>query len=119
MFGTGRAAVLWGALGLSFAMAGPAGAQERIRLGPYESFERCFELNAGESLRYSYEASAPVRFDLHFHSGDKTQYPVLREGSLSGSGVFAARQKNEYCAYWGLRDEGLAEVTFELRSQRR
>lgn len=119
MFGKGIAAVLGGALSLSLALAGSAGAQERITLGPYESFERCFELNAGESVRYSYEASAPVRFDLHFHSGDKTQYPVFRDGSLSGSGVFNARQKNEYCAYWALRGEGSAEVTFELRTQRR
>ncbi|MEW6486657.1 MAG: hypothetical protein AB1578_01925 [Thermodesulfobacteriota bacterium] len=104
---------------MTLALGAPAPAQERIRLGAYESYERCIELNSGDSLRYSYEASGPVRFDIHFHSGEKTQYPVYRDGSLSGSGVFTARQKNEYCAYWALRDEGSAELTFELRTQRR
>lgn len=111
--------MLSGALALSVALGGQAPAQERIRLGPYESYERCIELNPGDSLRYSYQASASVRFDIHFHLSEKTQYPVYRDGSLSGSGVFTARQKAEYCAYWALREEGSADLAFELRPQRR
>ncbi|MDW7712131.1 MAG: hypothetical protein SCH98_16820 [Deferrisomatales bacterium] len=119
MLGRRRALALWGALLLTLALGGRALAQERIRLGPYETYERCIELNPGNSLRYSYEASAPLRFDIHFHAGEKTQYPVYRDGALSGSGVFTARQRNEYCVYWALRDEGSADLTFEIRTLRR
>lgn len=119
IFGKSSAIVLSGALALSVALGGQAPAQERIRLGPYESYERCIELDPGDSLLYSYEASAEVRFDIHFHAGEKTQYPVYRDGSLSGSGVFTASQASEYCVYWALRDEGSADLTFEIRIQRR
>lgn len=119
MFGRRKALTLWGALFLTLALGGRAPAQERIRLGPYESYERCIALDPGDSLRYSYQSSAEVRFDIHFHAGEKTQYPVYRDGSLSGSGVFTASQASEYCVYWALRDEGSADLTFEIRTQRR
>lgn len=72
-----------------------------------------------ESLRYSYQASSPAHCDIHFHAGGKTQYPVYRPGVHAGSGVFTARQPNEFCAYWAHRGEGSVDLTFELRAPRR
>ena len=52
--------------------------------------EECVKLSAGASIRYVFESSAPVEFNIHFHRGDSVEYPVKRFGRAGGRAFHGA-----------------------------
>ena len=94
----------------------PVEAAERVSLGESEWVERCFDLGAGDTLHYSFQASDPVNFDLHFHSGDTTRYPVKKGGATDGRGAYAVREPQKYCLSWANPGRSTVDVTLEARA---
>lgn len=94
----------------------PVEAAERVSLGESEWVERCFDLGAGDTLHYSFRASDPVNFDLHFHSGDTTRYPVKKDGASDGRGAYAVREPQKYCLSWANPGRSTVDVTLEARA---
>lgn len=121
----GRQTGVWGKWPVLIALAGlslvalgalPTHAAERVSIGESEWVERCFDLGTGDSVRYSFQSSEPVNFDLHFHSGDTTRYPVKKDGVSEGRGVYTAREPQKYCLSWANPDRSTVDVTLEARA---
>jgi len=55
-------------------------------LYPQGDYEECVELLPGQMLEYSFRASMPVNFNIHYHARGEVFYPVKRDhvSSLSG-----------------------------------
>jgi|GEM_PF-1595610 hypothetical protein len=53
---------------------------------PGGDYEECVELVPGEVIEYSFEASMPVDFNIHYHFRGKVFYPVKEVGVSSFSG---------------------------------
>jgi hypothetical protein len=72
--------------------------------------EECVKLSAGESIRYVFEASAPVEFNVHFHRGESIEYPVKRDAVAQADDRFTAPSAQEYCLMWTNRTPGAVTV---------
>jgi hypothetical protein len=72
--------------------------------------EECVKLSAGESIRYVFESSAPVEFNVHFHRGDSVEYPVKRDSVAQADERFTARSTEEYCLMWTNRSLQIVTV---------
>ena len=68
------------------------------------------KLSAGESIRYVFESSAPVEFNIHFHRGDSIEYPVKRDSVVQADDRFIARSAEEYCLMWTNRSLQIVTV---------
>lgn len=77
--------------------------------------ERCFELAAGESLRYRFAASAPVDFNIHFHRGKEVVMPVRIDATRGHAATFTAPHADAYCLMWerGAGEAARVEGTVE------
>ncbi len=71
-----------------------------VELAPYEAYEDCADLVAGDRLDYRFESTEPVKFTIYYRDGGARVAPINRDGTLSESGVLAARIAARYCLSW-------------------
>src|SRR5215470_13840508 len=67
---------------------------------PRQIAEECVKLAAGQSIAYSFDASAPVDFNIHFHKGNDVVYPVKRDRIQRDDDRFTAAVAQDYCLMW-------------------
>ncbi len=72
----------------------------RHEIKPGKIAEECRNLQPGERLRYRFEASAPVPFNVHFHRGNSVEYPVKIDKTSNEVSIFAAQSAGEFCWMW-------------------
>ena len=76
-------------------------AFERSLLVPKGKFkEVCVALKSGDAFAWSFVASAPTDFNVHYHQGNETFYPAKSAGTREGSGVLRANLDQHYCWMW-------------------
>jgi hypothetical protein len=95
-------------LAAPYALAGmsepPAAMERQLAPGAFE--ELCFELDAGQAVRYQFDAGAPLDFNLHWHRGNEVLFPIRSGAVARRAGVFAAGEKQAYCLMWTNRSRG-------------
>ena len=108
------------ALFCSAALAGEGAGPYSFTLSGKAFDERCVNLDAGQSIRYRFKASAPVDFNIHYHRGEEVVFPVRKAGVRETSGTFKARGAEGYCLMWEHKGSGSAAVegTLELDAKR-
>lgn len=81
---------------------------------PGKSHQECARLQAGENLRYAFEASAPLAVSLSYQEGDKATYAqpeAMVQTSLMQR--YTADGSHEYCLNW--RNPGEQPVSLKYR----
>jgi len=73
-------------------------------LAPGAFDELCFELGAGQSMRYAFDADAPLDFNLHWHHGNELSFPVRIVAVARLGGSFRSPGKEAYCLMWTNRN---------------
>ena len=76
----------------------PASMETSLAPGAFD--ELCFELNSGESMRYSFDAGAPLDFNIHWHQGGVVSYPVRIPAVARLGSVLRSPKKEAYCLMW-------------------
>jgi hypothetical protein len=71
-----------------------------VRLAPGGFDELCFELGAGQSMRYAFDADAPLDFNLHWHRGSELLFPLQIAAVARLGGSFRSPGKEAYCLMW-------------------
>jgi len=71
--------------------------------------EHCVKLEAGAEVRYRFDSSAPVDFNIHHHRGEAVLYPVKRDRVRKLRGRFRAPAADDYCLMW--ENKGARSVT--------
>lgn len=102
------------------ALAGEGAGPYSFTLSGKAFDERCLHLDAGQSIRYRFKASAPVDFNIHYHRGKDVFFPVKQAGLREASGTFKARSAEGHCLMWEHTGSGSAAVegTLELEAKR-
>lgn len=77
--------------------------------------EVCGELRSGELLRWSFVASAPLDFNIHYHLGKTTEYPVKMEQKAKGDGELRPSLKETYCWMWTNKSTQTLRVDIQLQ----
>jgi len=80
-----------------------------LTLGPGKTHEECVRLQAGQSRKWYWRASAPVEFNIHYHEGSEVFYPTKREDVSKGRGRFKAKVAQEYCWMWTAKADATVE----------
>ena len=73
--------------------------------------EDCMELISGQILEYSFEASKPLNFNLHYHEDHDVIYGITKDWVSGDKGTFRCEKKQYYCLMWtnpGSEPVGLA-----------
>jgi len=89
-------------LSLSFGRAaqGAASRAYRHEIKPGQIAEECRNLATDERVRYRFEASAAVPFNVHFHRGGTVEYPVKIDKTSDVASIFTASSADDFCWMW-------------------
>lgn len=82
-------------------------------LAPGKFVEVCGKLNAGDKLAWEFAAKEPLDFNIHYHEGEKVQFPEKRSDVSSLSGLFRAPVDQHYCWMW--KNARASEVALTVR----
>lgn len=86
-------------------------------LEPGKSHEHCEKLAAGDERRYHWKSDGPMDFNIHYHVGDKVEYPVKRAAMRGDGGTFKAKVDQDYCWMWTSRAPKAAKVQGEVEAR--
>jgi len=81
-------------------------------LPPYQMHEECAKLQPGDRLEYSFDADAPLHFNIHYHEGKAVIMPVTRDNVKTDRGEFKVLVAQEYCLMW---EAGVAGTPLDYR----
>ena len=72
-----------------------------IEVPPKNSHEECLQLLTTSNLRYDFNASSPINFNIHYHQNGKTIYPVKEYGVTKNSQAsYKPTASITYCMMW-------------------
>jgi hypothetical protein len=87
-----------------------------IELGPFESTEFKYTLKQGDKMRFAWQASGPVDFDMHSHpfegGVDLTESYAIEKANAQ-SGVYTAQFTGIHGWYWQNRSTDNVTLTLE------
>ena len=73
--------------------------------------EICPEMDEGQTLDFEFESNHDVEFNLHYHEGEKVNYPIKPQQLSSLDKAFKAPIKQTYCLMW----KGLSEEASKIK----
>ncbi len=76
--------------------------------------EACGKLAAGDGVRWSFAASAPVDFNIHYHVGKEAVFPVKQAQVSSGRDQLNAAVAQDYCWMWTNKGRAPVSLTVDL-----
>jgi hypothetical protein len=77
--------------------------------------EDCMEMVPGQILEYSFEASNPLNFNVHYHEDHNVVYGITKDGVSSDKGTFLCEKKQYYCLMWTNAGSEPVNLTYSYR----
>ena len=74
--------------------------------------ELCGKLAIGENVRWSFAATAPVDFNIHYHLGKETVFPARQAQVIKGRETLNVTAAQDYCWMW--TNKGMAPVSMTV-----
>ena len=90
-------------------------AAKPATIKPGKIFEKCLSLSPPQKIEYSFESSAKLNFNLHYHRGEQVYYPVKLDRTKAESGLYEAKAKETYCLMWENTTGADVELTYSAK----
>lgn len=104
--------------GLALLLAAAPSLAATSGFGPFDAelraggaHEQCVRLEAGQGMRYHFEATGEVDFNIHYHRGSAVHYPVKADGARAGDSTFTAPHADVYCLMWERHGDPAVRIT--------
>ncbi|MBI5716329.1 MAG: hypothetical protein HZC37_01425 [Burkholderiales bacterium] len=95
---------------------GPDGAfVHRANVDPGKFVEVCGRLDPGAAIRWGFEASAPVDFNIHYHVGKEVEFPAKQAQVSAGHDTLRVAVREDYCWMWSNKSSGRVQIDISLR----
>lgn len=95
---------------------GPSGDFDHRLTVPAGRFaEVCGPLPAAATVDWSFSADTALDFNIHFHEGEKVEYPEKRAGVPQGDGRLQVQTAQDYCWMWRNPSSGDAQLRLTLK----
>ena len=92
------------------------GRFERSVTVPNAKFaEFCGKLPAGLKVRWDFEASAPLDFNIHYHVGKDVVFPSKLSAAATAKDVLQTRIEQDYCWMWSNKTASAATLKLKLQ----
>ncbi len=87
---------------------------ELISIEPNGFYEACDKWAPGQKVNYSFQTSAKVNFDVHYHTADGKEYPQKEDGVSKLDGSFVVDKEAIYCCMWANPHSKSVGLTYEF-----
>ena len=73
---------------------------QQKNVGAGKFFEVCAKLPAGLKVEWSFEASGPTDFNIHYHVGKEVVYPTKMAQAAQAQDTLQVKAEQDYCWMW-------------------
>ncbi|MGQ3051291.1 MAG: hypothetical protein ACT6S0_05870 [Roseateles sp.] len=87
-------------------------------VAPAKFVEVCGELKPGQRIAWSFKGSAPMNFNIHYHLGKETVYPVKLSAARDGAQTLQVQVEQVYCWMWSNKTASGASLDLALKIER-
>lgn len=91
--------------------------ERKVTVAPDKFAEICGALQKGQSVRWRFESSHELDFNIHFHEGSGVSYPTRGERVREPQGTLAVDAAQDYCWMWS--NKSTTTASFSVTLQRR
>ena len=82
---------------------------------PAGFLEVCGPLHQGQVIDWSFQASAALDFNIHYHAGDEVVYPAKQEGKTELAAQLEVPLDQTFCWMWSNQTGDSASISLELK----
>ena len=83
---------------------------------PGKFVEFCGKFNVDDVIRWSFDASAPVDFNIHYHVGTESAFPAKQAQVSAGQGTLRVAVAEDHCWMWS--NKSTHRLRIDVRLQR-
>jgi len=76
--------------------------------------EVCEKLPQGAKIAWSFDAAAPLDFNIHYHEGKKVRFPAKKDQVTQHAGTLVTEAEQDYCWMWTNKTSAEAKLHFKL-----
>ena len=92
-----------------------AGRFERsLTIAPGKFAEICGPLEAGQAVRWSFEADRALNFSVHYHVEKDVRYPAKKDKVKRLQGDLSVDSRQDYCWMWTNKTTALTKLSVTL-----
>jgi hypothetical protein len=88
--------------------------ERQMTVAPGKFAEVCGPLKAGQSVAWSFDAVAPLNFNIHYHLGQEVRYPAKKDQVQSLRGNLVVDAAQDYCWMWVNKSAKASKFTVSL-----
>lgn len=92
--------------------AGQFGKAMTIKPGKF--VEVCEKLVDGAKIDWSFDATGPVDFNVHYHEGKDVRFPAKQDQVTQERGTLAVTLNQSYCWMWTNKATAPVKLQFKL-----
>ena len=89
--------------------------ERTVTVAPGKFAELCGKLPAGLKVRWDFEASAPLDFNVHYHVGKDVVFPSKMAATRKAKDVLDTQIEQDYCWMWSNKTSAAASLRVELQ----
>ena len=85
-------------------------------VAPGKFAEVCGKLPVSSTVRWEFDASSPLDFNIHYHAGKDVVFPSKLSAVATANNTLRARVAQDYCWMWS--NKSAEPVTLNVKLQR-
>jgi hypothetical protein len=104
-------------IGVYTHASSPIAKTETLILSPNKVKEACFDLHKNQQIQFSFKASDPVKFNIHYHNNQDVIYPIGEQLTPEFKPtLFTSNSSQHYCLMWANQQAVSVTLTYTLNS---
>ena len=87
---------------------------KKLPIAPGKFVEVCEKLSKGVKVAWSFEATSPLDFNIHYHEGKEVRFPAQKIQVAKDEGTLTTGLEQDYCWMWTNKNATEATLGFRL-----
>ena len=94
---------------------GDSGFEHSANIAPGKFLELCGKLSKGSTVKWQFEAAAPLAFNIHYHQSKEVVFPAKLAKADRAQDVLNVPVDQDYCWMWSNKGNEAAKVKVQLQ----
>ena len=100
---------------ISFKLEANPSFKTQANIQPGKFSEVCGKLKKGNLIRWQFDSSAPLEFNIHYHEGKNVVFPYKMSATKSGEEELLISLDQDYCWMWTNKSKEEVKLEMSLR----
>ena len=100
---------------ISFKLEANPSFKTQANIQPGKFSEVCGKLKKGNLIRWQFDSSAPLEFNIHYHEGNNVVFPYKMSAIKSGEEELLISLDQDYCWMWTNKSKEEVKLEMSLR----